>query len=112
MLAVKPNEIEASAAVDHDAARWIVRLEGEAGLGSAAELKRLLLEGVSSGRSLVLDLKNVEAVDISILQLLWAAVREATLSGSTIELRASEAMAAAMRESGFDRLPEWSAGRH
>ena len=83
----------------------LIRLEGECTVTSAAELNRLLLEGLATGRDLRLDLQTADEIDITVLQLLWAAGREAERTGASIALRMSEPAAMAMREAGFERFP-------
>jgi anti-anti-sigma regulatory factor len=83
----------------------LIKLEGAVNLASAEELKSLLLEGLVSGRDVHLDLERAEEIDVTVLQLLWAAGREADCKGARMVIRVSEAAAAAAREVGFDRFP-------
>ena len=83
----------------------LIRLEGEFTVTSAAELKRLLLEGLATGEDLHLDLERVEGIDLSLMQLLWAAGREAERTGARIGISLSEAAGKAAREAGFERFP-------
>jgi anti-anti-sigma regulatory factor len=83
----------------------LIQLEGECSVTSAAELNRLLLEGLALGRPLWLDLEHAQEIDITVLQLLWAAGREAQRTGAGICVRMSEAAGMAAREAGFDRFP-------
>ena len=83
----------------------LIRLEGEFSVTSAAELKGLLLEGLGSGKHLLLDLAQAEEIDITLMQLLWAAGREAGRAGAGMAIRVSDAAAAAAREAGFERFP-------
>jgi len=83
----------------------LIRLEGACTLANAAELKTLLLEGLASGRDLHLDLACVEEIDIAVMQLLWAAGREAQRAETRIALRMSEAAGALAREAGFEQIP-------
>jgi anti-anti-sigma regulatory factor len=83
----------------------LIRLEGECTVTSAAELNRLLLEGFAISRDLRLDLERAEEIDVTVLQLLWAAGREAERTGASIGIRMSEPAGRAAREAGFDRFP-------
>jgi anti-anti-sigma regulatory factor len=85
--------------------RWLIRLEGPIHVTSAAELKTLLLDWVAAGKDLELDLEHAEEIDITIMQLLWSAAREATRTGVGIAGRASNAALAGAREAGFAALP-------
>lgn len=83
----------------------LVRLEGEFTVTSAAELKGVLIEGLAFGGELKVDLERAEEIDISVMQLLWAAGREASRTGSSLVIRAPEAIATAARDAGFERFP-------
>jgi ABC-type transporter Mla MlaB component len=87
--------------VEKDEARYLIRLEGEVGLAEAAELKSLLLEGLASGRTLQLDLKRIAEIDVTVMQLLQAALREADQAGTVMTARMSEAAESALRGAGF-----------
>ena len=62
----------------------------------------MLLEGLASGRDLRVDLEQVEDIDITILQLLWAAGHEVAPSGSRMEVSLSEAAKRISDDAGFD----------
>ena len=83
----------------------LIRLEDAVNVTSAEELKSLLLEGLVSGRDVHLDLERVEELDVTVMQLLWAAGREADRKGTRMVTRVSEAAVAAARELGFERFP-------
>ena len=83
----------------------VIRLAGEFTLTSAAELKNLLLQGLASGNDLRLDLEQAEAIDITLMQLLWAAGREADRKGASLAIQMSDAAAMAARDAGFERFP-------
>lgn len=83
----------------------IIRLEDELNVTSAVDLKNVLLEGLAAGKELHLDLERVTEIDITVMQLLWAAGCEAERTGATIIGRVSDAAAAAAREAGFERFP-------
>jgi len=82
----------------------VIGIDGQATLASAGELKALLLEWLAAGKNLRLDLEAVEDIDIAHMQLLWAAAREAAIAGVEITCRASGAVAAAVRDSGFAQI--------
>jgi anti-anti-sigma regulatory factor len=83
----------------------LIRLEDVVTVTSAEELKSLLLEGLVSGRVVHLDLERAEEIDVTVLQLLWAARREADRKGTRIVIRVSNPVAAAARGVGFERFP-------
>lgn len=83
----------------------LVRLDGELGLSSAAELKSRLMEGLAAGREMVFELEHVTGLDITILQLLWVAGREASQAGMRVTTRMSAAAVSAACEAGFPAFP-------
>jgi anti-anti-sigma regulatory factor len=83
----------------------IIRLEGEMTVTSAAELKEILAKALSEG-DLQLDLERAEEIDIAVMQLLWAAGREAERKGVDISVRALEAVTRAARDAGFEPWPK------
>ncbi|MGB6947325.1 MAG: STAS domain-containing protein [Bryobacteraceae bacterium] len=91
--------------VDRNETRWLFRWEGDCTISSAAELKLALVEGLASGQPLELDLERAGQIDISFLQLLWSAEREAARAGLGFVSRVPESAAAAARVAGFERFP-------
>jgi anti-sigma B factor antagonist len=87
--------------LQQDESHCLIKLEGEVTLTSAAELRTLLLEWLAARKDLEMDLEGAEEIDITVLQLLWAASREAAGRGAGIVWRLSSAAAAAARDSGF-----------
>jgi anti-sigma B factor antagonist len=83
----------------------LIRLEGTLTLASAGELKELLLQWLGSGENLELDLDRAEYLDITVMQLLQAAGREAARAGARIVTRSSDAVIIAMRDAGFVAMP-------
>jgi MFS superfamily sulfate permease-like transporter len=84
---------------------WLIQLEDGCTVTSAAELKSVLLEGLASGKALRLDLEQAGEIDITLMQLLWAAGSEAERTGASIAIHASEAVRTAAREAGFEGFP-------
>ena len=58
-----------------------LRLDGPIDIGCAAELKTLLTEAVASGRGLKVWLAGITELDVTGVQLLWAAQRATRKSG-------------------------------
>ena len=83
----------------------VIRLQGELNVACAGELKRVLVATMAEGGDLQVDLEGVVAIDISILQLLWAARGEAKRNGTDFAAGASEAVRWAARDAGFDLFP-------
>jgi len=86
----------------------LIRVEGEFTVTSASELKNLLLEGLA--KHLQVDLTQAEEIDVSLLELLWAAARDAARQNGRIVSGVSEAAAIAARDAGFDTFPGLTEG--
>jgi len=84
----------------------LIKLEGEIGLADALALQQALEAALCGGTEVQLDMQDVTAVDVTTLQLLVAAGRPEIGHGPRILLRASDAVRATCRESGFSQLPE------
>lgn len=80
-------------------------MEGQITLASAGELKPLLVEWLAAPKDLEIDLQRVQEMDITIMQLLWSAMREAAQKGAVMAVLASHPAAAAARDAGFAQLP-------
>ncbi|MFZ3266274.1 MAG: STAS domain-containing protein [Terriglobales bacterium] len=96
--------------------QYILRLEGDVDVGWAAELKRMLIEAVSSRKELQVDLTSVTDLDITVVQLLWAARREAEKAGTRCVLGpVPDEIVGALEEAGFEdflmpAIPEGAVG--
>ena len=84
-----------------------VRLVGEINIASAAELKKVLMEALAMGKGVRVELESVTEIDVTALQLLWAAQREAESVGVGFARsgRVQEAIAAVADEAGLDEFP-------
>ena len=85
----------------------LIRLEGEVNISSAAELKKLLIAALASGNELRVDLERATELDVTALQLLWAAEREARGSGTGFTLlgRVPEEISVALGDAGIEMFP-------
>lgn len=61
-----------------------VRLEGALDISVAEELKTALLHTLSSASEVHIDLSGLASIDVTALQLLWAAARESTAGGISL----------------------------
>ena len=84
-----------------------VRLEGDIGIDSAGELKGALLEALASGTEPHLDVSRATTLDLTAMQLLWAAMREAESCGAlfVVEAPVPEELRSAARDAGLEDLP-------
>jgi ABC-type transporter Mla MlaB component len=80
-----------------------ISLEGEINIRCAAELKEFLLQALTREGALHIELSTATEVDITALQLLWTAQREAREAGKEFLLNGpiSETVAAAIKHSGL-----------
>ncbi len=66
--------------IDSDA-RSIIRLEGEIGIEAAEELNTMIAAALASKKELQLDLESTTDLDVTAVQLLCCAAREAGKAG-------------------------------
>ncbi|MBF0140705.1 MAG: STAS domain-containing protein [Magnetococcales bacterium] len=78
-------------------------LSGGITIQHAAQLKDTLLEGISAAKGLVIDLSEVDRVDLSAIQLLFAAHRGLNDKGKSLTVAGTipEAWHNAVKESGY-----------
>jgi hypothetical protein len=62
----------------------VIRLEGEIGIADAAQLKEVLLEALRPGAGARIALEMASGLDVTAVQLLWAAERAAQASGTLL----------------------------
>jgi anti-anti-sigma regulatory factor len=96
-----------SVSLDLGEAQCLMRLEGKIDINSAAELKKLLLLALQSGKEVRLDLGQATDLDVTAMQLLWAANREARKLGSTFAVAGHlpESICTVVSEAGFEGFP-------
>jgi anti-anti-sigma regulatory factor len=68
-------------AIEQSVETSTVLLNGDVGIGAARELKCAFTEALASGKGLMIDLTGVTTLDITTLQLLWAAQHAAAKTG-------------------------------
>jgi anti-anti-sigma regulatory factor len=96
-----------SIAFDDSAAGCVLRLEGEIDITCSAELKRMLIEAIASGKEVQVDLAPASDLDVTAVQLLWAASREAEKAGASFAVSGGvpENIGRAVCEAGFENFP-------
>jgi anti-anti-sigma regulatory factor len=84
-----------------------IRFEDTVDISSAAELKTLLLQALDSGKEVRISLEVATYLDVTAIELLWAAEREATKRGVgfTLAEPVPEGISAALLDAGFDKFP-------
>jgi anti-anti-sigma factor len=84
----------------------LVRLEGAIDIASAAELKSVLVSVLASKKEIRLTLEGITELDITALQLLYAAERDASKAGFPFLLTGSVSneISAAVTDAGLVKL--------
>lgn len=81
-----------------------LRLQGSIDVSSAEELKKILVDAVKAGGEIRVLLGDATYLDVTAIQLLWAAEREASGAGVIWVFVDSlpEAIRTTLRDAGFD----------
>jgi anti-anti-sigma regulatory factor len=84
-----------------------IHLEGVIDIALASELKTTLVEALKSSKPLRLALNADTDLDVTAIQLLWAAEREAKASNVDFLLEGSvpDSVSKTLKEAGFERFP-------
>ena len=87
--------------------RVVVCCEGAVGIACAAELKGLLLEALASGKEVRVSFAGATCLDVTAVQLFWAAARHAKGAGIAFGTLGAvpEPLLSAVRQDGFERFP-------
>jgi anti-anti-sigma factor len=85
----------------------LIRLEGTVDIASAADLKALMVEALAAGREVAVSLEAASYLDVTAVQLLWAADREARSQGLQFALRGPcpAALRLSLAQAGLADLP-------
>lgn len=83
-----------------------IRLTGTIDIASAADLKRALLDALAQRQEIRVALEEIESLDVTAFQLLWAAKREAKQLrvDFTFEGELPESVLGSLRSAGLDDL--------
>jgi anti-anti-sigma regulatory factor len=81
----------------------LVTLTGDAGIGDAAAIKDALVAAVAGHDDLIIDVSGVTAADLSLFQLVYAAMLSMRAKGGRLSLTGLDQIgaAAAARSCGF-----------
>ena len=92
---------------DRAATPAVLRLEGEVDIADARRLREILLEALGEGAGARISLETATGLDVTAIQLLWAAEREARASGIVLALEGPvpPPLRAAVEAAGFGRFP-------
>lgn len=85
----------------------VVALDGDVDIQAASELKGILLAALLCRREVQVELAGLTTLDITILQLLWAAQQAADKSGTQVILTGAvpERVKQAMDLASLQKLP-------
>jgi anti-anti-sigma factor len=92
-----------SVALTHGENSSLVHLEGAIDISDAADLKVALLEALERGKAIEVALSSVAGLDVTAVQLLWAAQREAQRAAVALNFagQVPEAVSAALADAGL-----------
>jgi anti-anti-sigma regulatory factor len=84
----------------------VIHLEGAVDIASAAELKKLLLQALGSGHEVRIAPEGATDLDVTAVQLLWAARREAKVLGVkfTFAGRLPDSVTSTLAHAGLEML--------
>jgi len=84
----------------------VIRLEGATDIAAAAEFKKLLLEACGTGKNVRVALDGATDLDVTAVQLIWAAKRSAEESGVafTISGAVPESVSSALAYGGLQQF--------
>jgi anti-anti-sigma factor len=90
--------------LDESGPQAVIGLNGEVDISSAAELKALLLRALNSGKKVRVSLDKTTVLDVTAVELLWAAEREGNKAGVGFSLAgpALAEVSAALSVAGLD----------
>jgi len=90
--------------MEQDGALSRIRLQGAVDIGCAQELKGLLVEALKVGSEVRVMLAEATDLDVTAVELLWAARRDARVSsvGFAFEGQASEPVTTALSDAGIE----------
>ncbi|MGD0734212.1 MAG: STAS domain-containing protein [Terracidiphilus sp.] len=85
----------------------LLSLEGTIDIACAADLKQLLIQALSGAKAVRVSLQKVSDLDVTAVQLLWAAAREARTSGLEFALAGTvpESVLKTLASAGFHEFP-------
>lgn len=92
--------------LDESKSKVVIGLAGAVDISSAAELKTLLLQALNSGKKVCVSLNKATTLDVTAVELLWAAEREAgkANTGFSFTGPAPAEVSAALGEAGLHQF--------
>jgi len=101
---VELKEFGVPVTLEHSEELSTIRLEDAIDIACAAELKNLLVQALASGKDVQVSLESASDLDVTAVQLLWAARRaaKATSVGFAFLGPVPEAVTFALLHAGFE----------
>jgi anti-anti-sigma regulatory factor len=92
--------------LDESKSEVVIGLDGVVDISSAAELKTLLLRALNSGKKTHVSLDKATDLDVTAVELLWAAEREGNKAGARFSFTgpAQAEVSAALGEAGLQQF--------
>jgi anti-anti-sigma regulatory factor len=92
---------------DEGEALSLIHLQGDVNISCATEFKKILLAALGRGNDIHVDVRCVTEADVTVLQLLWAAEREAKGLGVGVKFLGPwpEDVGLALAATGFEEFP-------
>jgi anti-anti-sigma regulatory factor len=93
-------------ALNQDGDSNLISFDGIVDIASAAELKAALLLAIEAGRTICVSLEKATSLDVTALQLIWAAEREARRLGVEFTRRGEvpESIRAGLASAGLMKI--------
>ena len=93
--------------LEHRENAGVIRIDGPADIAIAADLKQVLLDALTGSKAVEISLDSCIEIDVTAVQLLWAAEREArSLNiGFTLEGNLPDSIGTALKDAGFEKFP-------
>jgi anti-anti-sigma regulatory factor len=85
----------------------VIQLEGSIDISVAADFKQTLLDAFNGPKAIRIALASTTELDVTAIQLLWAAEREAKASsfGFSLEGSLPNSIADGLKDMGFEKFP-------
>jgi anti-anti-sigma regulatory factor len=101
------TERSVSVVIDQDSESSLIRLEDAIDISCAAELKEATTTAIQAGKPVQILLEGATCLDVTAMQILWAAERAARAQGLGFTLKGQlpEALAAILRNAGWEGFP-------
>ncbi len=96
-----------SVVIDKGDQSTLIRLGGVIDISCAAELKDVNMKALQAGKPVLIVLEGATCIDVTAMQILWAAERAARAQGLgfALEGQLPEVLCATLRDAGWEGFP-------